>query len=222
MVDRRQVITGGSLAAALSFFGARRTVFAQTAFPTTAETLHKSRESEMNAHHQYAAFTRQAKADGYPGIAYLFTALATAELIHAQNFEKILARMGSEILPLTLREIEVQSTRQNLMRAAADELNSVSTFYPDMLKQLEPEGFQDAVTVTTHAWETEKQHLGILKKIERWTPKHFETVAKKIENETGQYFVCQNCGATTVEMPQEACPICQFPSENYRKIDPPV
>jgi rubrerythrin len=87
---------------------------------------------------------------------------------------------------------------------------------------LKPEGFQDAITMTTYAWETEKQHLDILKSIQRWTPNHFEAVAKKIENETGQYFVCQICGATMIEIPQGKCPICKFPSENLRKIKPPI
>jgi rubrerythrin len=76
--------------------------------------------------------------------------------------------------------------------------------------------------MTTYAWETEKQHLDILKSIQRWTPKHFEAVAKKIENETGHYFVCQICGGTVVEIPQGKCPICKYPSENFRKIEPPI
>jgi rubrerythrin len=91
-----------------------------------------------------------------------------------------------------------------------------------MLKELKPEGFHDAITMTTYAWETEKQHLDILKSIQRWTPSHFEAVAKKIENETGQYFVCQICGATMIEIPKGRCPICRFSSENFRKIESPI
>jgi rubrerythrin len=168
------------------------------------------------------AFTKQAKTDGYPGIAYLFTALATAELIHAQNSEKLLARLGVEATARAERQIQVGKTQQNLIRAAADEINSVEMFYPSLLKELKPEGFQDAIKTTTWAWETEKQHLGILKSIQRWTPNHFEAVAKKIENETGQYFVCQICGGTEVKLPKGKCSICQFPSDNVRKIEPPV
>jgi rubrerythrin len=53
-------------------------------------------------------------------------------------------------------------------------------------------------------------------------PKHFEAVARKIENETGQYFVCQICGATTITMPRGQCPICKFSLDNSRKIEPPI
>lgn len=168
------------------------------------------------------AFTRQAKTDGYPGIAYLFTALATAELIHGQNFEKLLARLGVEITPHPERPIQIGNTQQDLIKAAADEIDSVDKFYPAMLRELKPEGFQDAITITTWAWETEEQHLGILKSIQRWTPNHFEAVAKKIEQETGQYFVCQIGGGTTVNIPKGKCPICKFPSDNLRKVEPPI
>jgi rubrerythrin len=195
---------------------------APTPYPATTEIMRRSRESEVAANRQYAAFAKQAKADGYPGIAYLFTALAAAEQIHGQNFESILARLGAEITLVAVHEIQVGTTQQNLLKAAGYELDSVYTFYPDILRQLKPEGLQDALKITNYAWETEKQHLKILKSIQRWTPKHFEAVARKIENETGQYFVCQICGATTVKMPRVKCPVCGFPADNLRKVEQPV
>jgi rubrerythrin len=223
MISRRQFATGGLAATAVLFLARLGSpALAQPSYPATIEILRRSRASEVHAYRQYTAFTRQAKADGYPGIAYLFTALATAELIHGQNFEKILARLGTEISPISESQVQVESTHQNLIKAAADELDSVYTFYPNILKELKPEGFQDAITMTTYAWESEKQHLDILKQIQEWTPDHFEEVASKIEDETGQYFVCQICGSTEIEIPEEKCPICNFPSENYRKIEPPI
>jgi len=221
MVGRRRFVTGG-LAAAVSVIIAPAGARAQTAYLTTAEMLQRSRASEVDAYRQYTAFTRQAKTDGYPGIAYLFTALGSAEFIHGQNFEKILVRLGAELTPLPVRQIQAANTHQNLIKAAADELDSVYTFYPGILKQLRPEGFQDAITMTNYAWESEKQHLDILKAIQQWSPNHFEAVAKKIEDETAQYFVCQNCGATTIKIPQEKCPICKLPSATFRKIAPPA
>jgi rubrerythrin len=200
----------------------RSVALAQAAYPATIGILQRSRNGEVDAYRQYTAYTRQAKMDGYPGIAYLFTALATAELTHSQNFEKLLARLGVEITPRGELQVQIGSTQQNLIKAAADEIESVDTFYPALLNELKPEGFQDAITTTTWAWETEKQHLGILKSIQRWTPNHFEAVAKKIEKETGQYFVCQICGSTATSVPKGKCPICKFPSDNLRKIEPPI
>ena len=223
MVVRRQVVFGG-VAAAACVVGSlvSRMALAQTAYPKTVGILQRSRASERIAYRRYAAFTKQARADGYAGIAYLFTALATAELIHEQNFEKTLARLGIEITPLPEDELQVGSTKQNLITAAATEIQDVSVFYPNVLTELKPEGFQDAITMATYAWETEKQHLDILKSIQRWTPNHFEVVARKIDNETGQYFVCQICGSTTLKIPKGKCSICNYPSEHFRKIEPPV
>jgi rubrerythrin len=223
MTGRRYVIVGGvATAASILLARARSAALAQAAYLKTTEILRRARSSEVDAYGQYAAFTRQAKSDGYPGIAYLFAALATSELIHGQNFERILARLGTEIPLPVQRQVGVGSTQQNLIKAATDEIDSVFAFYPGLLKQLKPEGLQDAITMTTYAWESEKQHLDILKSIQQWTPNHFEAVAKKIENETGQYFVCQICGATAVKIPLGKCPICKFPSENFRRIEPPV
>jgi rubrerythrin len=223
MLGRRKLLRGGLAAGvALVFPLGRSLALGQVAYPETRQVLQRSREGEVDAYRQYEAFAKRARADGYPGIAYLFTALSSAERIHAQNFEKILARFGVEITPLVEHPLQVGSTQQNLIKAAADEIESVDSFYPSMLKALKPEGFQDAITITTYAWETEKLHVDILKSIQRWTPNHFEAVARRIENETGQYFVCQICGATTVIVPPGKCPICQFSSENARRIEPPA
>lgn len=221
MIGRRFVLQAGLATAALLSVPRSSTVFAQRAFPQSGAVLRRAREAEMAAHYQYAAFSSKATADGYPGIAYLFTAFSTAERIHSLNFEKVLAGIGVEAPPLADRESHVGTTKDNLIKAAADELASVNVFYPGMLRELASEAADDAIKFTTYAWRTEKLHLDILKSIERWTPKHFEAVAKKIENETGQYLVCQICGATMVKLPKSACPVCAFPLENIHRIEPP-
>ena len=223
MVCRRHAIEAAlRIGTILAFPSLRVMALEQAPYPVTRAIIGRSREAELAACHRYEAFSTRAKVDGYPGIAYLFTALATAESIHGQNFEKILAGLGVELAPVAAREIQIGTTQQNLIKAAADELDSVDRFYPDILRQLKPEGFQAALTFTTYAWETEKQHLAILKSIKRWTPKHFEAVAGKIEKETGQYFVCHVCGATLVRMPKDKCPVCKSPADNLRKIEPPI
>jgi rubrerythrin len=222
MGGRRFVLKTALASAVLVLAQGGRTALAQATYPQSAEILRRAREAELVAHHRYVAFTKQAAADGYPGIAYLFTAFATAELIHGQNFEKVLTGLVGEVAPFLERPVAVGSTKQNLITAATDELASVDTFYPGMLKELAPEGLQDAIKFTTYAWNTEKLHLNILRSIERWTPRHFEAVAKKIENETAQYLVCQICGATMVRLPEESCPVCEFPASNIHRIEPPT
>jgi len=222
MIDRRSIIAGGLAAVGTIPWVAPIAKAAQTAYPQTIDILQQSRAAELQAYRRYVMFSRKATADRYPGIAYLFFSLATAEFIHKQNFEKVLTRLGIEIAPLAEGQILVESTQKNLITAASRELNDVRVFYPEMLKGLKPEGFQDAITVTTWAWETEKEHLNILEPILKWTPDYFQQVATKIEHNTGPYFVCQICGATAAKIPQGRCPICKFPSENYRKIEAPA
>jgi rubrerythrin len=219
---RALIISGLAVMADPIFTRGGTTTLAQTQYPATTDILQQSRSSEIAAYRQYMAFAEQAKADGYPGIAYMFKAQATAELIHERNFETILTRLQVDVTPLPQQRIVVASTQQNLMTAASDELDCVNRRYPDIMKQLTREGLQDAITITNYAWESEKQHLDILKQIQRWSPSHFEAVAKKIENETGQYFVCTICGSTVIQIPKEKCPICHFPSENYRKVEAPI
>lgn len=221
MGTRRFVLKAGLVTAALVLAQGGRSALAQAAYPQSGEILRRAREAEVTAHRRYVAFTKQATADGYPGIAYLFTALATAELIHSQNFEKVLTGLVGEVAPLPERPIAIGGTKQNLITAANDELESVDTFYPGVLKDLAPEGLQDAIKFTTYAWNSEKLHLNILKSIQRWTPRHFEAVAKKIENETAQYLVCQICGATMITLPKQKCPVCEFPANNIHRIEPP-
>jgi rubrerythrin len=223
MKTRRVVIMGGLAVVANPIFASGgKAAPAQSEYPVTTDILLQSRNSETTAYRQYTAFSEQAKADGYPGIAYMFKAQAAAELIHERNFEKILTRLHGDVTPLPQHRIDVASTQQNLMTAASDELDCVNRRYPDIMTLLKKEGLQDAITSTNYAWESEKQHLDILKDIQRWSPSHFEAVAKKIENETGQYFVCTICGSTVIQIPKEKCPICHLASENYRKVEAPI
>lgn len=167
-------------------------------------------------------FGHKAKGEGYQGIAYLVTAFATAELIHAQNFEKILSRLEVEISPVSKPRFSLSGTRDNLMKAAKDEIDDIDTFYPHMIKEINPEGFQDAITFATFAWESEKQHPDILMKIQRWAPWFFEKVAKTIDEESDQYFVCQMYGSTLDQIPPDTYPIYPLSSEHYRKIGYPM
>lgn len=93
--DRRSFVKGGVAAtASLVLCPAGSIASAQAAYPTTIGVLQRTRDGEIGAYRRYSAFAKQAKSEGYPGIAYLFTALATAELTHGQNAERLLARLG--------------------------------------------------------------------------------------------------------------------------------
>jgi len=220
-ISRRHFMTGLVLSGPLLSMPAPRGQ-APPPYPLTLSALQHARDREMALYYRYMEYGRRAKLEGYLGIAYLFTAFAAAEFLHAQNFNKILTRLGVEIVFAPKPEIAAGPTKANLLQAAAAEREDVESFYPGMLARLRPEQLEDAVTFTTYAWESEKQHRSIIGKILRWVPSYFERVAKKIDAESGQYFVCQSCGSTVNDVPLDRCPVCQQPAAGYRRVEVPV
>lgn len=219
--DRRRFVALLVKAALVLPFGLMaRPVRSASRYTTTIATLKEASAVEQGAHRRYVVYARKAQEDGYAGITYLFAALATSELIHSQNYNRLLSLLGEEIVELDATELPVATTKENLIDAANKELNSIQNTYPAILKQLEPEGFEDAIVNVRYAWESHKQHLGIINKIRRWSPDHFESVARRIDKAADHYYVCQICGSTVVEIPEEVCPVCEFPKRHYRLIDP--
>lgn len=191
-------------------------------YPATIDAMQRARETETHVYYHYTEYGRRAQQEGYRGIAYLFTAFAASEQVHASNFGKILTRLNVELQPLAKPEIRAGTTRENLMRAADSEMASIETFYPKLLEQLKPEGHEEAMTLVRYAWGSEKQHRDKILQIQRWTGTFFETVARSIDEKTGRYFVCQNCGSTMNSVPASLCPVCKFPPSLYRGIEPPA
>ena len=101
-------------------------------------------------------------------------------------------------------------------------MHSIDSFYPKLLEQLKPEGHDDAMNAVKYAWSSEQQHRDKIKQILRWAPTFFEKVARTIDEKTGRYFICQICGSTVNVIPAGTCPICKFPSAQYRGIEPPA
>jgi rubrerythrin len=191
-------------------------------YPATIAAMHRARATETSVYHHYLEFSQCAQREGYRGVAYLFAAFAASEQVHAANFGKILARLNVALAPLPKPAIRVGSTRANLMRAADDEMASIESFYPKLLEQIEPEGHEGAITQVHYAWASEKQHRARIQQIQRWTGVAFEKVARSIDEKTGRYFVCQNCGSTLNAVPADQCPVCKFPPQHYRAIEPPA
>ncbi|MDH5195007.1 MAG: hypothetical protein OEW32_15075 [Nitrospira sp.] len=219
MTRRQFMIVGAMVAASIVAGASPRSAWATAKYQKTIAVLQYAYDREMALYYEYLAFGKVARAEGYIGIAYLFIALGTAELIHAQNFGKILSRLGVELPSVSKPAGSPAKTRENLIKAADAEIDAVDVFYPEVLQELEAEGMKDAILATHYAWESEKQHQGIIKKIQRWSPSFFERVARTIDEHIGPYFVCQVCGSTMTEIPPDTCPICKLSSRHYRKIE---
>jgi len=191
---------------------------AQSRYPETISVLQTLYQDEVQAFNDYQAYAKKAVSEKYPNIAKLFMAIATSESIHARNFKKVLADIGAEAEEVPEFEPKVSSTRKNLKLATAVELEEIDNKYPQLIKQITPENHADAIQYITYAWEAEKQHRALLKKIKSGTGIFFGFLTQKIEGSPSPYFVCQNCGSTLSEIPEATCPICGGPSAKYTEI----
>lgn len=191
---------------------------AQSRYPETISVMQTLYQDEIQAFKDYQAYAKKAASEKYPNIAKLFITLATSESIHARNFKTILSDIGAEAQEVPGIEPKVSSTRKNLKLATAVELEEIDNKYPQFIKQVTPENHAEAIQYITYAWEAEKQHRALLKRIKSGTGIFFGFLTQKIEGSPSPYFVCQNCGSTLSEIPESSCPICAGPSSKYTEI----
>ncbi len=219
-LSRRPLLLGcvGAFGALAFVHSGIRVLAAPAQYPETIEALSRAAGAEMTAHLRYVGFAGQAHDEGYRGVAYLFTGLATSKLIHAQNYHRILAQLGESIDFGAARQTKIDDTQTNLISAAEAELNTIDNVYPEILQRLASEHLDAAILNVTYAWESHKQHRDLIAKILRWSPSFFESVAKKIDGRTDKLYVCAICGSTLHEVPSEQCPICRFEVSHYRLI----
>ena len=156
------------------------------------QTLHKD---EMQAMHNYQAYAHKAVSQKYPNIGKLFMTLAASESVHARNFKGCLAALGVADATMPQQPVKVESTRKNLKYAIAVELEEIDKKYPQVLEQINPENHTAAIQYITYAWNSEKQHRELLKKIQSGTGVFFGMLIKRIEGNPYQYFICQKCGS---------------------------
>lgn len=157
----------------------------------------------------------------YPNIAYLFHSFSCSEKVHADNYERILATLGNKANPIQI-EIDVCNTKENLQKAAQNELKKIQTTYPDFIQELETESCEEAIINCMYSWKSHKQHEEKVREIERFSGMFFSSVSSKIEGISFDFHVCKVCGSTIDEVPHSPCVICNKSMSNYQKIERPI
>jgi rubrerythrin len=162
----------------------------------TTDDLKAAFAGESQANRKYLAFAKKADDDGFPQIAKLFRAVASAETIHALSHFRALG--------------EVKSTSENLQAAIAGENYEVNTMYPEFIADAQNEDIKKALTSFKWAWEVEKVH-------EQLYHKALENLGKT----TGEvdYYVCPVCGFTHEGPFSGNCPVCNTNGARFQKID---
>ena len=179
----------------------------------TIENLKMAYLAEVMASEKYTAYAEQAKKEGYPQIAILFSAVAKSEAIHAANHKTVLERMGDKIQE-TEPEFITNSTKENLASAIDGETNEINSMYPDYIATAKAENALDAAKSMRWAMETEKKHLPMYKNALDALNANKVTALPKV------YFVCPKCGNTyNVPTPEIECSFCGTKSGKFIKFD---
>lgn len=190
------------------------------AYEATIAALREGVRGEFKAYTRYRVFGSDAAGEGYEGIAYLFGAVALSELIHAQNYNRVLATLGQareeaqEVWPV------VGTTRENVITAMEAEIFTIDEVYPKLLAGVEKDSLAIAVQNVKYAWASHVQHRDTLDKIRRYSTNHFETVARKIDARSDRYYVCQICGSVQSKIPEDKCSICLRDPSHFDYLDP--
>jgi len=189
-------------------------------YPQTIAAIDYAFQRETDAQRRYVDFAGVANQEGYKGIAYMFAAFAASEGVHARNFKGLVTRLGGQAnaAPTTIKR---GTTKQNLIAAVEDEIDSIDGLYPRTLERIQPEGNGEATRLVRFAWESERQHRDLIQKIRRYSPTLFEQVAKAIDEKTGLYSVCQTCGSTLTKVPTPNCPVCASAPVQYHQVPVP-
>ena len=203
----------------LLFFISTSFVGAQSKYPETVYALQERYRDEIHGVHEYLAYAKKALSEDYPNIAYLFASLAASESVHARNFKRLLSDLEVQVEEIPKPEFKVSSTKKNLNHAATVEIEEIDHEYPRLIEYIKPENHEGAIRNIMYAWQAEKQHQHLLKNVLSGTGTFFEVLAKKIEKTDIQFFVCQRCGSTLTELPEDVCPICRGPVAAYKEVE---
>ena len=185
--------------------------------PTMRSALQTAYYLETLRTQTYSAFSKKAASAYYPNIARLFSAFAFSESIHADNFKKLMARLGIDKTEKPTSEIIIADTNTNLKNAADAELEDIDTNYPRFIAAAKSEGQQEVLKYFIYALKAEEQHRKLLLKIQSNAGMFFPMLANKIEDKPCKYFICTLCGATDTRIPEPACPVCNEPAAAYRE-----
>jgi rubrerythrin len=190
-------------------------------FPITFAVLKAAYKSEKVASEHYIGYSRIAVEEKYPNIAYLFSAFAVSEKIHAENYKRILTALRSELEEPKF-EILLSDTQTNLTNAAENELKKIKNTYRDFLENLKKESHDQAVIYCMYSWKSHRQHRRKIKEIQKYSKQFFGAVAKKIEEMKFDFHVCEICGSTIDGAPKTPCDICNYPNSHYHKVVRPA
>ncbi len=167
----------------------------------TEENLKNSFAGESQARNKYMYFAKVARKQGFHYIAKIFEETAENEVQHAKEEFKLLKGIGD--------------TKENLKAAVEGEHYENTEMYPQMQKDAEEEGNEEAAKLFKEISEVEKHHEERYKKLLEMVEKG--TVYKR---DNSIKWKCSKCGHIHEgEEPPKECPVCKHEREYFEPED---
>ena len=177
--------------------------------PMTAANLRNAYGGESMAHMRYRIWSGKAVNEGFPNIARLFRAIASAEMIHAGNHFRELGTDLGDFLCSSGGVFGLGTTSQNLQGGINGETFEVEEMYPVYLEGAKLQGEAGAQRSFQFALAAEKTHADLFHKAK-------EAVDAGNDMLLGPVHICQVCGGTHEGELPDSCPICGARREQFQ------
>jgi rubrerythrin len=176
----------------------------------TVSHLRNAHGGESMAHMRYQIWGNVAKQEGYPNASRLFSAISSAETIHATNHFHELRNEGGDSLCASMAVFGIGSTSQNLQGGIDGETYEITEMYPTYLETAKFQGEKGAERSFNYALQAEKTHAALFEKAK-------ESIdSSKADMDLGPVQICQVCGWTHEGEIPDRCPICGATRDKFR------
>ncbi len=182
----------------------------------TLENLMKAFAGESQARNRYTFYAAIARKEGYKQIEAIFLETADNELDHAKQFYRLLAKHLEAIAPVPVEltaayPVALGDTSQNLMAAAAGELEEWSTLYADFASTAQLEGFPDVAAMFRIIITIEKRHETRFRKLAANMTRN-----QVFSKDEPVLWKCIKCGYVHEGLSApEMCPGCKHPQAYF-------
>jgi rubrerythrin len=174
----------------------------------TESNLRSGFAGESQAHMRYTIYAERAQQSGFPNVARLFNAVASAEKVHATNhYRNIMSKGGATTVSEAV--FGSRDTAEDLQAGIDGETFEITEMYPAYKETAEFQGEKAAEVSFAWALESEKMHLGLYQKAKQAADQGKDAVF-------GSIHVCSVCGYTLEGEAPERCPICKATKDQFK------
>jgi rubrerythrin len=173
----------------------------------TETNLRSAYGGESQAHMRYNTFAERAK-EKFPNVSRMFTAIAAAEKIHANNhFRNIKTKGAATVTSGAL--FGSSNTSEDLQAGIDGESFEINEMYPAYRAVAQFQGEKGADLSFKYAEEAEKTHLTFYQKAK-------QAVDKGKDLPLGKMQICSVCGYTMEGDAPDKCPICGASKDKFK------